>query len=108
MSFRDLRIGTKIYLVVGLLGLIAVGIGGIAIDVMATYNARVDEITLASKRALSGEQMNGLVLAVVMDSRGVYMSRDRTEVEKFGAPLVKNLDRMGALVSASRQLITTP
>ncbi|MBI3454121.1 MAG: Tar ligand binding domain-containing protein, partial [Rhodospirillales bacterium] len=88
---RRMKIGAKIYSIVGLLSLVAAVIGALGLEGMMTYNARVDEIALASQRAVIGEQVNGLINAVVMDSRGVYMARDVAEAEKFGAPLLKNL-----------------
>ena len=48
-------------------------------------------MTRASERALLGEQMDKLVTAVVMDSRGIYMSTDTSEAEKFAPALLKSL-----------------
>ena len=44
---------------------------------------------VSAERALQG----GLINAVVMDSRGIYIARDRAEVDRFGKPLLANLDR---------------
>jgi methyl-accepting chemotaxis protein len=40
------------------------------------------------------ERANGLIYAVVMDSRGVYMATDRAGVEKFGKGVMASLDRL--------------
>ena len=77
----NLKIGPKIYAVVGLLALVAAVIGWMGIEAMRVYSAQVDVISRASTRAVLGERVNGLVLAVVMDSRGIYMSRDAAEVK---------------------------
>jgi methyl-accepting chemotaxis protein len=90
----DLRIGPKIYIVVGLLAAAVIVVGGIGIDAMRTYNRKVDEIQAASQRAVAGERVNGLINAVVMDSRGIYMARDAKEAEKFGKPLLASLQRI--------------
>jgi len=37
----------------------------------------------ASERGLLGEQLDKLVTAVVMDSRGIYMAINKAEAEKF-------------------------
>ncbi|HYH18347.1 MAG TPA: methyl-accepting chemotaxis protein [Azospirillum sp.] len=87
----NMRIGTKVYAVVGLLAVVAVVIAAIALTTIRTLEANVDNIQRASERAVLGEQVNGLILAVVMDSRGIYMSRDRQESEKFAKPLLENL-----------------
>ncbi|HLN22723.1 MAG TPA: methyl-accepting chemotaxis protein [Patescibacteria group bacterium] len=47
-----------------------------------------------SRSAVLGERVNGLVLAVVMDSRGIYMAQDIAEGEKYAVPLLKSLDRL--------------
>ncbi|MDB5364405.1 MAG: methyl-accepting chemotaxis protein [Rhodospirillales bacterium] len=84
-------IATRIYAVVALLAVTAAVLGGIGWWAMETYDQRVDEIAAASARAVTGERVNGLINAVVMDSRGEYMSRDAAEAEKFGKPLLANL-----------------
>src|SRR5919201_415214 len=105
-----LGIGSKIYATVGFLSVAAAAVGWIGLDGMRTYEAKVEAIRNASSRAVIGEQVNGLINAVVMDSRGVYMSRDKAEAEKFGKPLLANLKRIdermqdwAALMPAARR-----
>ncbi|MBV8538721.1 MAG: methyl-accepting chemotaxis protein, partial [Alphaproteobacteria bacterium] len=104
-AFYNLRIGTKIYAVIGLLALVAVAMGWTGIDAMRTYEAKVEQMGQASTRAVLGERANGLVLAVVMDSRGVYMARDANEVEKFGGPLLANLARLDTTLAEWKALM---
>ena len=104
-TFENLRIGTKISFVVGMLALVAATIGWMGIDAMRTYDARVDEITRASQRAVLGERVNGLILSVVMDSRGIYMSRDRAEAERYGKPLLAYLQQMQKLLGEWKMLL---
>jgi methyl-accepting chemotaxis protein len=105
VALENLRIGTKIYAVVGLLAAVAAGIGGMGIDAMRTYDAQVGVITRASQRATLGERVNGMILSVVMDSRGIYMARDRAESDKYGKPIVENLKRMQALMAQWKALL---
>ena len=108
MSFSHLaklRIGTKIYAVVGLLSVVSVVIAVLALLALTNYNSRVAEMQNASQRSFIGEQINSLIYAVVMDSRGVYMARDGAEAEKFGKPLLKNLQEMKKLITAWRELL---
>ncbi len=65
---------------------------------MRTYNEKVREIDRASKRAIIGERINGLVYAAVMDSRGIYMSATAAESEKFAPLVLQNLQRIGSLM----------
>jgi methyl-accepting chemotaxis protein len=78
------RISTKIYLLVGFLGVVAGLVGSTGIAAMRTFDSQVDAITAASTRALLGERVNGIVNAIVMDSRGVYMAENKERVEQFG------------------------
>ncbi len=45
------------------------------------------------------EKINGLVYAVVMDSRGVYMSEEPAKLKKFADGLAKSLDKTVAAVA---------
>ena len=100
------KIGTRIYGVVAFLSLVAATIGGMGVWAVATYEAAARDIEQAGRRAAFGERINGLVYAVVMDSRGVYMARDIPEAQKFGAPLLKNLERIAGLMRDWEATIT--
>jgi methyl-accepting chemotaxis protein len=104
-GFSNLRVGAKIYVVVTLLSVVAAVIGWMGIDAMRTYNAQVDVISRASKRAFLSEKVNGIIYAVVMDSRGIYMSRDAKEVDKFGKPLLANLRLLEETVKEWKALV---
>src|SRR5215471_14692928 len=87
-------LGPKIYLVVILLALVAASISYVGIDAMRTYNRRVHQMQHYTHFTVVGEQVNGLILGVVMDSRGIYMARDHKEAEKFAPLILKNLATM--------------
>ena len=82
MAFR-LSLAAKLYVIFALFGLMTA-----AITVLSDYNARQNlaltaEIETANRAALNVERVNSLVYAVVMESRGVYMSADATAAKKF-------------------------
>ena len=104
-GLAKLRIGTKIYAVVGLLSVVSIVIAVLALLALTNYNSRVADMQNASQRSFIGEQINSLIYAVVMDSRGVYMARDTAEAEKFGKPLLKNLQEIKNLITAWRELL---
>src|SRR6516225_2012129 len=69
-----LSLATKLYSIFALFALLTA-----AITVLSDYNTRsstglTDAIDTASQAALNVERVNSLVYAVVMESRGVYMS----------------------------------
>lgn len=65
-----------------------------AIAMLSDYNSRrsaelTSAIETANAAALNVERVNSLVYAVVMESRGVYMSTEPAVVKKFGDGLLK-------------------
>jgi methyl-accepting chemotaxis protein len=84
-----LSIAAKLYSVFALIAVLTA-----AIAVLSDYNTRRNaELTAAvetaSRAALNVQHVNSLVYAVVMESRGVYMSADTTTAKKFGDGLLK-------------------
>src|SRR3981081_2264387 len=104
-QLAKLRIGTKIYAIVGLLSVVSIVIAVLALLALTNYNSRVAEMQNASQRSFIGAQINSLVSAVVMDSRGGDMARDAAEAEKFGKPMLKNLQEIKNLITAWRELL---
>ena len=104
-ALRNFRIGTKIYAVIGLLAGVAVFIGWTGVDAMRTYQAQVDQMVQASKRAVLGERVNETILAVVMDSRGIYMAQDAAELQKYGTALMAGLKKLEGLMAEWKALM---
>jgi methyl-accepting chemotaxis protein len=91
-----LSLKAKLLLVIGLLGLVP--IAGVALN---SYNLSASK-AIGAKRDLAWhgvqflEQINGLVYAVVMESRGIYMSPDWKTAEPFAKNLLRDLDGIDA------------
>ena len=91
-----LSLKTKLLLVIGLLGLVP--IVGVALN---SYNLAASR-DAGTKRDLAWhgvqflEQINGLVYAAVMESRGIYMSPDWKTAEPYAKKLLKDLDGIDA------------
>ncbi len=87
-----LSIKTKLLIVIGLLGLVP--IVGVALN---SYNLSASK-AIGAKRDLAWhgvqylEQINGLVYAAVMESRGIYMSPDWKTAQPFAKKLLHDLD----------------
>ncbi|MGR0184014.1 methyl-accepting chemotaxis protein [Azospirillum aestuarii] len=103
-ALKKLKIGPKVYLLVGLQAAVAAVTGLMGLAAMQDLAGKSEAIERASDRQVLGEQLNGLVLAVVMDSRGVYMARDRAEVDKFGKPLLDSLNTLGERLGTLKRL----
>ena len=89
-----LSLATKLYSIFALVALMTA-----AITVLSDFNTRrsaelTDLIETASRAALNVERVNSLVYAVVMESRGVYMSSLPADVKKYGEGLFKFNDQI--------------
>ncbi|SDD64152.1 methyl-accepting chemotaxis protein [Bradyrhizobium brasilense] len=81
-----------------------------AITFLSEYNARrnaelTEAVDLASRAALNVERVNSLVYAVVMESRGIYMSTDPAAVKKYGAGLLAFNERILGVVKNWETLV---
>ncbi|MCK6450485.1 MAG: methyl-accepting chemotaxis protein [Alphaproteobacteria bacterium] len=101
----NLKIGSKILAIIAVMALFAGIQGFLAVRALTDYVATTKDLERTSRIAAMAEKMNGHVLAVVMESRGVYMSRDKAEVEKFAKPLLAQLEKMPPLMQDWRSLM---
>jgi methyl-accepting chemotaxis protein len=88
----------KLYAIFALFALLTA-----AITVLSDHNTRrsaelTQSIETASLAALNVERVNSLVYAVVMESRGIYMSTDLPVVKKYGEGLHKFSDQLLGVV----------
>src|SRR5216684_4893227 len=82
---------TRLYTIIGFLGLLP--LLGVAVALMASANSARDNAALdrAARGTIHLERINGLVYAVVMESRGIYMSTDWATAEPFAKNLLRDL-----------------
>jgi methyl-accepting chemotaxis protein len=93
-----LSLATKLYAVFALFAVLTAGITALS-DYNTRQNAELTEaIETAGQAALNVQHINSLVYAVVMESRGVYMSTDIAGAKKFGDGLLKFNDQILAVV----------
>jgi methyl-accepting chemotaxis protein len=100
-----LSLAAKLYSIFALFGVLIA-----AITVLSDYNTRrhlelTEAVEIASRAALNVERVNSLVYAVVMESRGVYMSTEPAVVKKYGDGLLKFNDQILAVVKDWESII---
>jgi methyl-accepting chemotaxis protein len=81
-----------------------------AITYLSDYNSRrntelTEAVEIASLAALNVERVNSLVYAVVMESRGIYMTTDPATVKKYGDGLLKFNEDILAMVKNWQQIV---
>src|SRR5690606_14286575 len=101
----DVKIRGKIYLIVGVMGLISVLIGGIAVHVVSEYSDKLRQYENAADRAFLGEHLNRQVTAVVMEARGIYAAKDAEGAGKFAEGIAKELDGIDKTLNEWRPLV---
>jgi methyl-accepting chemotaxis protein len=94
----SLSLAFKLYSVFALFALLTA-----AITALSDYNTRrsaelTQSIETASQAALNVERVNSLVYAVVMESRGIYMSTELPVIKKYGEGLRKFSDQLLGIV----------
>src|SRR6266576_3889744 len=93
-----LSLAAKLYSIFALFAVLTAAIT-ILSDYNTCRNAELTEaIETASRSALNVERVNSLVYAVVMESRGIYMSTEPAVVKKYGEGLIKFNDQILAVV----------
>ncbi|MDG5497247.1 methyl-accepting chemotaxis protein [Niveispirillum sp. BGYR6] len=105
LNFRDMGIAIKVNLAVAFLALVAVTMVVLGLQALSVYQKEVERMGEASKRAVLSEQINGLINAVVMDSRGIYMARDVAELEKFAKTMTTSLETLNKRLTAYEAVI---
>jgi methyl-accepting chemotaxis protein len=98
-------LAAKLYSILALFALLTAAITALS-DHNTRRNADLTEaIETASRAALNVERVNSLVYAVVMESRGIYMSTDAAVVKKYGEGLLKFNDQILAVVKNWESLV---
>jgi methyl-accepting chemotaxis protein len=93
-AIARMRVGTRIYTLIASVVLVALIAVGTFMMALADYRRVQAEADRTAAMTMITERMNGLVYAVVMDSRGIYMARNEAEVRRFGDGMTRFLDRL--------------
>ncbi len=100
-----LSLAAKLYSTFALIALLTA-----ATAVLSHFNTQrngelTEAIETANRAALNVQRVNSLVYAVVMESRGVYMSAEPADVKKYGDGLLKFNDQILGVVKNWESII---
>ena len=104
-KLRRLPVLGSVYAIIAALGLVVLAVGVIGVAAVYTTNKHVRELEEVANRAFFAEHANTLVYAVVMDSRGIYMSADAADRATYGAGVMKFLAELDANMAAWKQYV---
>jgi len=93
-----LSIAAKLYAIFALVAVATAGLAAWAVINSHRHAALTAELEAAFSGAHNVDRVDGLIYAVVMESRGIYMSPDVATAKKFAPGLVKFIDRIEVVV----------
>jgi methyl-accepting chemotaxis protein len=100
-----LSIAAKLYAIFALLATATVVLALVAVVNARQHAALTNEFEAALQGSQNVERINGLIYAVVMESRGVYMSEDTPSRKKYADGLLKFNGQIGQIVNAWERVI---
>jgi methyl-accepting chemotaxis protein len=111
---RDVKLKFKVLALIAFLALLPVVGGAIGYLSLSSLNAAQNQAMRAKTGQTYLERINGLVYAIVMDSRGIYMSDGWQSAEGFGKGLLKSAKELetvtglwgGTVLDEERQSFT--
>jgi methyl-accepting chemotaxis protein len=98
MKLGNLSIAARLYVVFALLAAVTVAFAAVAIVNANRHVALTRQFESAFVGAENVDRINSLIYAVVMESRGIYMSPDIPTAKKFAAGLTRFNDQIGDVV----------
>jgi methyl-accepting chemotaxis protein len=98
-------IATKLYVIFALLATMTVGVAAGAVINAYHHQALTTEFESAYTGAMNVQKVDGLIYAVVMESRGIYMSPDTPAAKVYGDGLLVFVDRIAEVMKTWRSAV---
>ena len=89
MTLPKLSIAAKLYAIFALMAVTTVALSAVAVSNARHHAALTDEFQSANTGTWNVERVNGLIYAVVMESRGVYMSSDLATSKVYADGIIR-------------------
>jgi methyl-accepting chemotaxis protein len=102
MPVRNLTIKSKLFAIITVLGLLPCVATAVSFYLLKVSNEAQIALDKASLGTIHLEHINGLVYAVVMESRGIYMSADAGQAEPFARNMSRQLAELQERAKAWR------
>jgi len=89
LTLPKLSIAAKLYAIFALMATTTIALSVVAVTAARQHAALTDEFESANAGTCNVERVNGLIYAVVMESRGVYMSTDMATSKVYADGILK-------------------
>jgi methyl-accepting chemotaxis protein len=107
VTLPKLSIAAKLYAIFALMATITVALSVVAVSNARHHQALSDDFESANIGTWNVERVNGLIYAVVMESRGVYMARDLKESKPY-ADGIRNFNaQISELIESWKPFVRT-
>lgn len=106
MSTLIRSLNARIYIILGVLVAASLMLATIVIYGNSDTRTRIAELDLVRSHAARIEKVNALVYAVVMESRGIYMSDKPALIDRYAIGMEQFLGEMDKLVAEWEQTLT--
>ena len=100
MKRLQLSIAAKLYAIFALLAAITVGLASLVAANAHRHAALMTEFETAFRDGRNVEKINGLIYAILMETRGIYLATDDAEARQSATALVGFNDRLGEVMKA--------
>ena len=107
MTLPKPSIAAKLYAIFALMALTTVALSVVAVSNARHHAALTDEFESANAGTWNVEHVNGLIYAVVMESRGVYMSPDLATSKVYADGIVKFNKQIAKVVEDWKKSVRT-
>ena len=98
IALPRLSIAAILYTIFALLAAATMALAGVALFNSLRQAALISEVNAASQGALNVERVDGMIYAVVMESRGVYMSSEPEKVQEYANGLREFNKRLAGIM----------
>ena len=105
VTLPKLSIAAKLYAIFALMAMTALALSGSAVINARHYAVLTTTYESANTGMRNIERINGLIYAVVAESRGIYLPNDRASRQQFIDGLGSFLDRIEELMVAWKQTV---
>ena len=107
MTLPKLSIAAKLYAIFALLATATIALSVVAVTAARHHQVLTDEFESANAGTWNVERVNGLIYAVVMESRGVYMSSDLPTSKVYADGIIKFNKQIAKVVEDWKKSVRT-
>jgi methyl-accepting chemotaxis protein len=103
VKLPHLSIATKLYAIFALLATVTVGLAAVAVVNAERHEALTEQFGAAFRGGQNIERINGLIYALVMETRAIYLAGDATVAEEHAQAIGRFNERLGEALTGWQQ-----